>query len=136
MQRLARQRARATAWRDHRRRQIYADTPEEVQKRRKAFLRKWQLRYPPSPTALEEALFTFTTLPPSQWKSPRTTNAIERLHVEFKRRIKTQILPRPPKQLPCRSGRSGQVSMRKVDGWKRLSEKSSASSAQLVRLAA
>ena len=84
---------------------IYADTPEEVQKRRKAFLRKWQLRYPPSPTALEEALFTFTTLPPSQWKSPRTTNAIERLHVEFKRRIKTQILPRPPKQLPCRSGR-------------------------------
>src|SRR3954470_19635939 len=33
-------------------------------------------------------------LPPSQWKSARTTNAIEHLHEEFKRRIKTQtILP-------------------------------------------
>jgi hypothetical protein len=30
-------------------------------------------------------LFTFTRLPPSQWKSARTTNAIERLHEEFKR---------------------------------------------------
>lgn len=37
-----------------------------------------------------EALFAFTKLPPSQWKSARTTNAIERLHEEFKRRIKTQ----------------------------------------------
>src|ERR1700716_663065 len=33
-------------------------------------------------------------LPPSQWRSARTTNAIERLHEEFKRRIKTQtVLP-------------------------------------------
>jgi transposase-like protein len=39
-------------------------------------------------------LFTFTRLPPSQWRSARTTNAIERLHEEFKRRIKTQtVLP-------------------------------------------
>jgi putative transposase len=30
----------------------------------------------------------------SQWKSARTTNAIERLHEELKRRIKTQtVLP-------------------------------------------
>ena len=46
---------------------------------------------------LEEAgdrLFSFTRLHESQWKSARTTNAIERLHEEFKRRIKTQtILP-------------------------------------------
>jgi putative transposase len=33
-------------------------------------------------------------LPPSQWRSARTTNAIERLHEEFKGRIKTQtVLP-------------------------------------------
>jgi hypothetical protein len=31
--------------------------------------------------------------PPSQWKSARTTNAIEHLHEEFKRRIKTQTHP-------------------------------------------
>ncbi|MGX1350516.1 transposase-like protein [Bradyrhizobium elkanii] len=47
--------------------------------------------------SLEEAgdsLFALARLPPSQWKSARTTNAIERLHEEFKRRIKTQtVLP-------------------------------------------
>jgi hypothetical protein len=47
--------------------------------------------------SLEEAeagdkLFTFTRFPKSQWKSIRTSNAIERLHEEFKRRIKTQTL--------------------------------------------
>ena len=54
------------------------------------------VRSPPA-LSLEEAgdrLFTFTRLPPSQWRSARTTNAIERLHEEFKRRIKTQtVLP-------------------------------------------
>jgi putative transposase len=34
-----------------------------------------------------ERLFTFTRLPPSQWRSVPTTNAIERLHAEFKCRI-------------------------------------------------
>jgi transposase-like protein len=47
--------------------------------------------------SLEEAgdkLFSFTQFPKSQWKSIRTSNAIERLHEEFKRRIKTQtVLP-------------------------------------------
>ena len=76
---------------------IYAETAKDVQARRKAFLRKWRLRCPAVATSLEEAgdrLFTFLRLPPSQWKSARTTNAIERLHEEFKRRIKTQtVLP-------------------------------------------
>ena len=72
---------------------IYADTPKVVQERRRAFLRKWRLRCPAVATSLEEAgdrLFAFLRLPLSQWKSARTTNAIERLHEEFKRRIKTQ----------------------------------------------
>jgi putative transposase len=76
---------------------IYAATPKEVESKRKAFLRKWRLRCPAVAASLEEAgdrLFTFLRLPPSQWKSARTTNAIERLHEEFKRRIKTQtVLP-------------------------------------------
>jgi putative transposase len=76
---------------------IYAKTPEEIEKRRKAFLRKWQLKCKAVADSLEEAgdrLFSFIRLPPSQWKSARTTNAIERLHEEFKRRIKTQtVLP-------------------------------------------
>ena len=37
-----------------------------------------------------ERLFTFLRYPPQQWKSLRTTNALERLHGEFKRRVKTQ----------------------------------------------
>ena len=41
-----------------------------------------------------ERLFSFTPLPPSQWRSVRTTNAIERLHEQFKRHITTQtVLP-------------------------------------------
>src|SRR6187397_1230993 len=76
---------------------IYATTPEEIDARRKAFIRKWRLKHRAVADSLEEAgerLFTFTRLPPSQWRSARTTNAIERLHEEFKRRIKTQtVLP-------------------------------------------
>jgi hypothetical protein len=37
----------------------------------------------------EPFLFTFARLPPSQWHSGRTANAVERLDEEFKRRIKT-----------------------------------------------
>ena len=75
---------------------IYVDTPEAVQDRRKAFLRKRRLRCPAVATSLEEAgdrLFAFLRLPPSQWESARTTSAIERLHEECKRRIKTQTVP-------------------------------------------
>src|SRR5207249_8684207 len=65
---------------------IYAATPTEIAARRKAFLRKWRLKCKPVVDSLEEAgdrLFTFTRLSPSQWRSARTTNAIERLHEEF-----------------------------------------------------
>jgi putative transposase len=80
-------------------------------------------------TSLEEAgdrLFAFTRLPPSQWKSARTTNAIERLHEEFKRRIKTQtVLPsaETAAMLFWALLASGQTTMRKVDGWQTLAEK-------------
>jgi putative transposase len=76
---------------------IYAAMLEEIAARRKAFIRKWRLKHRAIADSLEEAgdrLFTFARLPPSQWRSLRTTNAIERLHEEFKRRIKTQtVLP-------------------------------------------
>ena len=62
---------------------IYAATPQEIETRRKAFIRKWRLKHRAVADSLEEAgdaLFAFTRLQPSQWKSARTTNAIERLH--------------------------------------------------------
>ncbi len=107
---------------------IYAETAKDVQTRRKAFLRKWRLRCPAVVTSLEEAgdrLFAFLRLPPSQWKSARTTNAIERLHEEFKRRIKTQtVLPsaETAAMLFWALLASGQITMRKVNGWQSLRE--------------
>jgi putative transposase len=106
---------------------IYAARPEEIEKRRKAFIAKWRLKHRAVADSLEEGgdrLFTFTRLPPSQWRSVRTTNAIERLHEEFKRRIKTQtVLPSADTaaMLFWALLASGQISMRKVDGWQTLS---------------
>jgi putative transposase len=54
------------------------------------------------------------------------TNAIERLHEEFKRRIKTQtVLPsaETAAMLFWALLASGQITMRKVDGWQTLAEK-------------
>ena len=105
---------------------IYAATREEIDARRKAFIRKWRLKHRAVADSLEEAgdrLFTFTRLPPSQWRSARTTNAIERLHEEFKRRIKTQtVLPSADTaaMLFWALLASGQINMRKVDGWQTL----------------
>lgn len=102
---------------------MHASTAEDALSKRKAFLAKWKLRCRAVPDSLEEAgerLFTFLRYPPEQWRSLRTTNAIERLHEEFKRRIKTQCL------LPCAETAamlfwallaSGQITMRRVDGW-------------------
>ena len=102
---------------------IYAGTPKEIETRRKSFIRKWRLK-----CCAEEAgdrLFTFTRLPDSQWRSARTTNAVERLHEEFKRRIKTQtVLPsaETAAMLFWALLASGQITMRKVDGWQTLAE--------------
>ena len=118
---------------------IYAATREEITARRKAFIRKWRLKHRAVADSLEEAgerLFTFTRLPSSQWKSARTTNAIERLHEEFKRRIKTQtVLPSADTaaMLFWALLASGQIHMRKVDGWQTLA---TAPIAQPIDLAA
>jgi putative transposase len=105
---------------------MHAKTAEDVLRQRKAFLAKWKLRCRAVADSLEEAgerLFTFLRYPAEQWRSLRTTNAIERLHEEFKRRIKTQCL------LPCAETAallfwallaSGQITMRRVDGWQSL----------------
>jgi putative transposase len=112
---------------------IYAASATEVDAKRKTFLRKWRLKCPGVAASLEEAgerLFTFLRLPQSQWKSARTTNAIERLHEEFKRRIKTQtVLPsaETAAMLFWALLASGQITMRKVDGWHTLAEKPAAS---------
>ena len=107
---------------------VYAETKAEIARRRTTFLRKWRLKCRAVADSLEEAgdrLFTFTRLDPSQWKSARTTNAIERLHEEFRRRIKTQAVLPDAETAPMLFWAllaSGQIVMRKVDGWQTLSQ--------------
>ena len=97
---------------------MYAENAEQVRKKRKAFLAKWRLRCRGVADSLEEAgerLFTFLRYP-AQWKS-RTTNAIERLHGEFKRRVKTQCAAETAAIMA-----SGQITMRRVGGWQTLDQ--------------
>ena len=71
--------------------------------------------------------FTFTRLDPAQWKAALTTNAIERVNEECRRRIKTQaVLPcaETVPMLLCNLLASGQITMRKVDGWQTLNTRS------------
>ncbi len=107
---------------------MYAKDAGEALKKRKAFLAKWRPRCRGVAESLEEAgdrLFTFLRYPPGQWKSLRTTNAIERLHGEFKRRIKTQCaLPNAETaaMLFWALMASGQITMRRVNGWQTLDQ--------------
>ncbi len=105
------------------RRMIYADSRLLVDQARARFTKKWRLRCPAVVECLDEAgddLFTFLRFPKAQWKALRTTNALERINGEFRRRTKTQAsLPSQAAVLLLLFGllRSGQVQLRKIDGW-------------------
>ncbi len=104
------------------RRMVYADSREAVEQARVSFLRKWRLRCKAVVSSFEEAgdeLFTFLQFPQSQWKALRTTNALERINQEFRRRTKTQAsLPGEDAVLLLLYGllRSGQIVLRRIDG--------------------
>ncbi len=106
------------------RRMIYADGHQAIEKARAGFARKWKLRSQAVFASFEEAgdeLFTFTAFPISQWKALRTTNALERINEEFRRRTKTQAsLPSEEAVLFLLFGllRSGQVTLRRLVGWR------------------
>jgi len=108
------------------RRMIYAANREAVEQARVGFLRKWKLRCKAVSSSFEEAgdeLFTFTAFPISQWKALRTTNALERINEEFRRRTKTQAsLPSEEAVLFLLFGllRSGQVKLHRLIGWQDL----------------
>jgi transposase-like protein len=110
------------------RRMIYGDTAAIVQQERTRFTKKWQLRCPPVVDSLKEAgdeLFTFLRFPRSQWKALRTTNALERINEEFRRRTKTQAsLPGHDAVVLLLFGllRSGQIKLRVLDGYREMKE--------------
>ena len=86
---------------------IYAATREEFEPWRKSFLRKWRLKHAAVVESLREAgdrLFTFTRLPPSQWRSARTTNAIERCTRSSSEGSRRRLCCLPQRPRPCCSG--------------------------------
>ena len=114
------------------RRMIDADTGPAVELARTRFTTKWRLRCPAVVESLEEAgdtLVTFVRCPPSQWKALRTTNALERINEEFRRRTKTQSsLPGQDAVLLLLFGllRSGQVKLRALVGYQDMAVKQAA----------
>jgi transposase-like protein len=78
-------------------------------------------------TSLREGgdeLLTFFAFPKAQWKSPRSTNVIERLHEEFRQPVKMQgSLPGEDVALVLLFSlvASGQIKLCRIDGWRRIS---------------
>lgn len=107
---------------------IQAESLEQARKAYREFVLKWKKSAPKVVVSLEEAgeeLLTFYGFPNSQWKSLRTTNAIERLNGEFRRRVKTQgSLPSAQSAELLLFGLiiSGQIHMRRIDGWQDLKQ--------------
>jgi transposase-like protein len=111
---------------------VYAANHEAAQKAREQFLGKWRKLCPAVAASLEEAgeeLLTFFQFPESQWLSLRTTNIIERLQQEFRRRVKTQAaLPSEGAVLRVFFGLwvSGQMKLRRIKGYRDLGGKEKA----------
>jgi transposase-like protein len=73
---------------------VYAESLEQAKKAQWDFISKWKKLAPKVVVSLEEAgeeLLSFYRFPKSQWKALRTTNAIERLNGEFRRRGKPRV---------------------------------------------
>jgi putative transposase len=105
---------------------VYAPNGEQARAAYTGFGRKWSPRCPGVARSLAEGgdeLLTFFSFPKAQWKTLRTTNAIERLNEEFRRRVKTQgSLPTEDAAVSLLFGlvASGQIRLRKIDGHTKL----------------
>jgi transposase-like protein len=106
---------------------VYAASRAEAEQARERFLGKWRKQCPSVAASLEEAgdeLLTFWRFPVELHDSLRTTNIIERINQEFRRRVKTQgPLPSEGAVLRLFFGLllSGNLNMRKVRGYRHLS---------------
>jgi transposase-like protein len=105
---------------------VYAPCADAARAAFVAFERTWAKRCPGVVTSLREGgeeLLTFFRFPKPQWKTLRTTNVIERLHEEFRRRVKTQgSLPNDNAAVVLLFSLvvSGQIKLRKIDGWRKI----------------
>jgi putative transposase len=119
------QHARAEMKRDYDR-IIYADDGLAGRAAYDAFVKKWATLCPAVAKSLQEAgleLLTFFAFPQEMWKSIRTTNTIENLNREFRRRTKTQAsFSTEAAALTVLYGlvAFGQIQLRKIDGYTKL----------------
>jgi len=105
---------------------VYAEDERAARRAWLRFTTKWKKLCPAVVESLDEAgaeLLTFYRFPESQWKGLRTTNIVERVIEEFRRRVKTQaVLPSQDSALLLLYGlvASGQLRFRKLDGYQEL----------------
>lgn len=103
---------------------VYAEKEADARLAYAAFERKWSQSCPSVVRSLKEGsdeLLTFFDFPKAQWKALRTTNSLERLNEEFRRRVKTQA------SFPTEDAAivllwslviSGQIRIRKIAGFR------------------
>lgn len=102
---------------------VYADDLSSARAAHKTFEKKWAKTCPAVVESLREAgdeLLTFFSFPKAQWKTIRTTNAIERLNGEFRRRVKTQCslcTEDAAVVILFSLVATGQIRLRKLDGY-------------------
>ena len=107
---------------------VYAKNGLDARKAYDELVAKWTPLAPAGVRSLEEVgnqLLTFYEFPRAMWKSIRTTNALENLNREFRRRTKTQAsFSSEESAVALLFGliASGQIQLRRIDGYQRLSE--------------
>ncbi len=105
---------------------VYADSEAAARRAYRRFDRKWEKNCPGVVKSLREGgdeLLTFHRYPQGMWKVLRTTNSIERMNEEFRRRVKTQgSLPNAEAGLKLLYGLHavGAITLRRMHGWREL----------------
>jgi putative transposase len=105
---------------------VYASGLPAAETARAAFVKKWSKRCPGAVESLNEAgdeMLTFYAFPKEQWKTIRTTNVIERINGEFRRRVKTQgSFPSEDCAVILLYSlvASGQINLRRLDGYEKI----------------
>ena len=103
---------------------VRADDGLKARAAYRGFVTKWAKLVPAVVRSLEEAgleLLTFYSFPKSMWKSLRTTNALENLNREFRRRTKTQgsfATEAAGVTLLWGLVAFGQIRLRRIDGYR------------------
>jgi transposase-like protein len=105
---------------------VYAATEGKARAAYETFVTRWRKRCAAVAASLEEGgeeLLTFYRFPSEQWKSLRTTNLIERINEELRRRIKTQAAwPEEEALLSVLYGlfAGGFLRLRRIHGYRKL----------------